>query len=125
MDDFLVPLLSGGTESVARCFAIYGPWSGPEVERTWNKSPLVEYEGRGPFAELALLGVLEREGWDGVWVYRANKFTKVWHPVNGPMPQPIPEEMLDLYRRIAERCKILCDNYSVGLTQEPSERRAS
>ncbi len=96
-----------------RCFTRFNSWSGPEVERTWNKSPLVEYAGRGPFAELALLGLLEKEGWEGVWVYRANKFTATWHPVHGPVPQQIPEEPRNLYERISVRCKALCERFSV------------
>jgi hypothetical protein len=89
MEELPVPLLSGGIKPVRRCFIRFSPWSGPKVEHTWNKSPLVEYAGRGPFAELALLGLLEEVGWEGVWVYRANKFTKAWHPIHGPVPQHI------------------------------------
>ena len=92
-----------------RYFTRFSLWFGPEVERTWNKSPLVEYAGRGPFAELALLGLLEEEGWEGVWVYRANKFTQAWHPpVHGPVSQQIPEEQRNLYKRISAKCQALC-----------------
>jgi hypothetical protein len=114
MEDFPVPLLSGGVRPVQRYFTRFSPWFGPEVERTWNKSPLVEYAGRGPFAELALLGLLEEEGWEGVWVYRANKFTKAWHPpVHGPISQQIPEEQRNLYKRISAKCQALCERFYV------------
>ena len=113
MENLPVPLLSGGSRSVARRFTTFGPWAGPKVERTWNKSPLVEYEGKGPFAELALLGLLEKEDREGVWVYRARKFTDTWHPVLGPVPRTVPEEVLDLYRRVSARCEALCRRYSV------------
>jgi hypothetical protein len=59
----------------------------PEEKRYfWNKT-LVEFEGRRTLAELVILSILEEhEDLEGVWAYRANKFTKVW-PRN---PKPLP-----------------------------------
>jgi hypothetical protein len=55
MEDFPVPLLSGGVRPVQRYFTRFSPWFGPEVERTWNKSPLVEYTGRTNSPRLGIL----------------------------------------------------------------------
>jgi hypothetical protein len=43
-------------------------WTGVVLEDTYGGKPVVEVDGEPLFAELAILRLLEADGWDGVWV---------------------------------------------------------
>lgn len=38
------------------------------VEPTYNKKPVLDYNGERVFAEIAILRIFQNEGWNGVWV---------------------------------------------------------
>jgi hypothetical protein len=48
------------------------PWHGApdplDLPRPWRIKPKFTVQGRGSCAELAVVGHLRRDGWDGVWV---------------------------------------------------------
>jgi hypothetical protein len=59
----------------------------------------LEFNGKPVFAELAILGTLQKAGWDGVWIdtYR-RKFRRTLPPDSCELPQHAQE----LYDRIRE-----------------------
>jgi hypothetical protein len=44
------------------------PWTGVALEDTYGGKAVVEVDGEPLFAELAILRLLEADGWEGVWV---------------------------------------------------------
>lgn len=46
----------------------FSPWGGPPIEDDYGGKPVVEHNGEPAYAELAILRLLENQGWEGVWV---------------------------------------------------------
>ena len=71
-------LLSGRSVVIAKCRYSFKPWVGPVPFDTYGRKVVLDVGGP-VFAELAILRILEKAGWDGVWVdsYR-RKFRKCW-----------------------------------------------
>lgn len=46
----------------------FSRWDGPPVEDDYGGKPVLDHDGEPLFAELAILRLLEEEGWEGVWV---------------------------------------------------------
>lgn len=61
-------LPSGRTVEVPTFTLELPAWGGEPIGGTYGEKPLVDVEGEALFAELAALRLLQREGWDGVWV---------------------------------------------------------
>jgi hypothetical protein len=61
-------LPSGDSVSVPRCHCLFRLWQGKPIQDTYGGKAILEFDGEPVFAELAILGTLQRAGWDGVWV---------------------------------------------------------
>lgn len=61
------------------------PLSKEERKRYWNKT-VVEFEGDVTLAELVVREIVERQGYDAVWVTGPNKFTKTWPRESETLP---------------------------------------
>lgn len=46
----------------------FSRWTGPPIEDDYGGKPVLEYGGEPVFAELAVLRLLQDDGWNGVWV---------------------------------------------------------
>ena len=46
----------------------FSSWSGPPIADSSCGKPVLEFKGKPLFAELAILRILETDGWNGVWV---------------------------------------------------------
>jgi len=57
----------------------------------------LDFNGKRVFAELATLGVLQEEGWDGVWV---DTFRRKFRPSMPPECCELPLHAQELYDRI-------------------------
>ena len=68
---------SGGTISIAKCFIRFKPWTGKPIANTYGGKAVLDSDREPVFAELAILRLLQKHGFDGVWVdsYRL-KFLK-------------------------------------------------
>jgi hypothetical protein len=90
-------LPSGDSVSVPRCQCLFRPWQGKPIRDTYGGKTILEFDGKPVFAELAILGTLQRAGWDGVWVdtYR-RKFRRSLPPDSCDLPSHERE----LYDRI-------------------------
>jgi hypothetical protein len=90
-------LPSGKSVAIPRCDYMFSPWRGTPILDTYGGKAVLDWNGKPVFAELAILGVLERAGWDGVWVdtYR-RKFRRSMPPECCKLPSHAQE----LYDRI-------------------------
>lgn len=84
-----------------------------ERRRYWNKT-VVELEGEATLAELAIRKLLERQGFDAVWVTGPNGFTKTWP--RSPVPlQPAAKHLHERVALSAEKLKDRVFKKSKGL----------
>lgn len=89
-------LSSGKTLAVSTRSIRFEPWGGEPIADTYGGKALVNAGGKPLFAELAVLQLLQKQGWDGRWVdtYRA-KFRTGW-----PDVCPLPPRQQALFDRI-------------------------
>ncbi|HEY3931437.1 MAG TPA: hypothetical protein VGM58_03610 [Verrucomicrobiae bacterium] len=59
---------------------IFKRWTGKKVEDTYNNKAVLDFYGKPEFAELGILRMMNRSGWQGVWVdtYRDKFRTQYW-----------------------------------------------
>lgn len=67
-DTMNVSLPSGAIIELPVCHPTFSKWLGELPNFDFGKKPLVDYKGKGIFAELAILGLLIESGWNGIWV---------------------------------------------------------
>ena len=63
-----VSLPSGNTVDLPVCHLNFPKWLGKLPNFDFGKKPIVNYKGKGVFAELAILEILIDSGWNGLWV---------------------------------------------------------
>jgi hypothetical protein len=82
----------------------FAPWRGPSPGDTYNRKPLLDFNGRAGFAELGILWSFMQEGWQGAWVdtYR-NRFLRDFWPA--PVPVEIPPDRKDLLQSISTKAQ--------------------
>lgn len=61
-------LLSKGLVTLPICRPIFSLWNGAPVAFDYGSKPILNYKGEAVFAELMILHLLLKSGWDGVWV---------------------------------------------------------
>jgi len=63
-------LPSGNEVEVTRRLVAFEEWKGdrPNLPRIWSRKGYLNYEGEALFAELVIRRMLEKEGWESVWV---------------------------------------------------------
>src|SRR5215212_464831 len=95
-------LPSGATVQVPTCFVRFEPWRGEPVP-TWvgNKAQL-DYQGEPLYAELLILRVLQREGWEGAWVDGFHRQFRTGLPIHH-MVRDLPGDKRALLSRIARK----------------------
>ena|SRR5438552_1689682 len=89
-------LPSGRIVDVPKSTPSFSAWHGEQPADRYGKKPVVDFEGRMAFAELAILWTLQKAGWNGVWVdtYRRQFRTGYWNASPVPLPQE-PKALLD------------------------------
>src|SRR5260370_14497395 len=94
-----VRLPSGDLVGVPRCHCCFMRWRGEPIADTFAGKAVLEFYGEPVFAELAILGMLRRAGWDGVGVdtFR-NKFRQAF----APHCCALPSQAQKLYNRIRD-----------------------
>lgn len=63
-----VVLPSGKSVLVPKWNLSFRKWRGVPIQDTYNNKAIVDLDGQPLFAELAILRLLQRKGWNGVWV---------------------------------------------------------
>ncbi|HLH29619.1 MAG TPA: hypothetical protein VKY31_00345 [Terriglobia bacterium] len=89
-------LPSGRIVDVPKATPSFPVWHGEQPTDRYGKKPLVNFEGRMAFAELAILWSLQQSGWNGVWVdtYRRKFRTDYWNSPSTELPEE-PRALLD------------------------------
>lgn len=65
-ESILLP--NAGTVEVPLIQPTFDRWEGPPIENDYGGKPVLGYDGKAVFAELAILRLLGEDGWTGVWV---------------------------------------------------------
>jgi hypothetical protein len=92
-------LPSGRIVDVPKATPSFSVWRGEPPADRYGKKPILDFEGRMAFAELAILWTLQESGWNGVWVdtYRRQFRTDYWNAA----PVKIPRGPQALLNRIS------------------------
>lgn len=61
-------LPSGTPVSIPKADPLFRRWEGEFVGDIYGNKPLLDIDGEPMFAELAILRLFQKDGWDGVWV---------------------------------------------------------
>jgi hypothetical protein len=75
-----IKLPSGRTVHIPKCEREFEAWAGKPIP-TYGGKAILELDGEPLYAELLVLRLLEKEGWQGVWVdsYRGKFWTGMPH----------------------------------------------
>lgn len=67
--DHTEPLNANGkVVDVPAVNVIFNQWNGKKIQNTFGVKPVVDYEGKPMFAELAIMQMVIRGGWSSRWV---------------------------------------------------------
>jgi hypothetical protein len=94
-------LPSGRIVDVPKATISFSLWRGEQPARRHGKKPVVDFEGRMAFAELAILWSLQKLGWNGVWV-------------DGSRPKFLADYCNDPPVELTEKPKALLDRISAA-----------
>ena len=64
--ELLLP--SGRVVSIAACFRCFKLWRGTPIRDTYGGKAVLDYNGEPLFAELAILRLIQDNGWQGAWI---------------------------------------------------------
>ncbi len=83
-----IPLLTGSVR-VPKAMLSFKPWHGVPLKDTFGGKQVIDSSGEPVFAELAILRLLQAEGWQGAWVdtYRNKKWITVEQRIELPPDQ--------------------------------------
>lgn len=97
-----ISLPSGQKIQIPKCNLVFEEWKGEPIKDTYNNKAVVDFDGEPLFAELAILRMFQKEGWNGVWVdsYR-NKYHVALPEKENPVQ--LPSEQQKLIDSIKER----------------------
>jgi hypothetical protein len=94
-------LSDGHAVEVPKATPAFRLWPGPPPGDTYGGKPVLDANGHPAFAELAILDLLRKAGWDGVWIdtYRNKHRTGYW---GVPPVDALPSGPAELLRRILD-----------------------
>ena len=97
-------LPSGKEVTIKKYFLKFKPWAGEKIAFDYGRKPIINYDGEACFAELAILRMFFKNGWDGAWVesyggtHYLNSMPQNWSLK--PEHISIPEEKENLLKKI-------------------------
>ncbi|MEY2412443.1 MAG: hypothetical protein QOD84_1049 [Acidobacteriaceae bacterium] len=102
--DYAVPpqlftLSSGKSVEVAKCYLEFPRWNGLPISDTYGGKAVMESDGEAVFAEIGILRLLQRKGFDGVWV---DTFLGRLRQSIAPLTRDLPADIREVYRRIVD-----------------------
>ena len=104
-----IELPSRGMVEVPKTTPIFRKWTGEMPSDTFNRKPVLEFDGEMVFAELAILRIFQKAGWEGRWIdsYRHRYLTSYWPIVTSDLPR---EETISDWQaiRATANCKSGC-----------------
>lgn len=106
---FVVPLLSGKEIVLPACHPKFVTWKGIPVDFSYGGKPILNYENSPMFAELIILRILQKSGWEGAWVETYGGINFLNEMPLGWKLQPhnigIPKEKKDIILQIQKIAK--------------------
>jgi hypothetical protein len=96
-----IVLISGRIIQIPKSNPTFSKWSGVQPEDTYGNKTVLDFEGEPVFAELAILRIFQKDGWNGVWVdsYRRRFRKTYWGSETDAL---LPEEQIlllnDIYK---------------------------
>lgn len=90
-----IEIPSGNKVLIPKATPIFEKWSVEKVTDTYNNKLVLDFMGEPAFAEIVILKIFQKSGWDGVWVdtYH-NKFRTSYWPKNSVEIPPEHKELL-------------------------------
>jgi hypothetical protein len=79
---------------VPKYWLVLRPWTGVALEDTYGEKAVVEVDGEPLFAELAILRLLEADGWTGVWVDGYRRVFRRHLPGSPPVELPTQQRKI-------------------------------
>jgi len=95
-------LPKGDKVSIKKYSLLLRPWGGAGIEDSYGHKQLIDYKGKPLFAELTVLRMLCRQGWDGVWVDTYRKRFLVDLPENKKQAS-LPKSADNVLKKITEK----------------------
>jgi hypothetical protein len=96
-------LLTGGIVSVPKATPRFSSWRGASPQDTYGGKQVIDLNGEPVFAELAILRLLQAEGWQGRWIdtYRNRK----WITINSfvELPSNRNELLQQIYQSVGSK----------------------
>ncbi|HAU07744.1 MAG: hypothetical protein UW46_C0004G0036 [Candidatus Yanofskybacteria bacterium GW2011_GWF1_44_227] len=103
-DKETIILPSGSSVEVKKYILKFKAWQGDKPVFDFGRKPIIDFDGEGCFAELAILRMFLKNGWQGVWVeaYGGTHFLNSMPTSWSLKPEhiSIPEEKEKLLKRI-------------------------
>ena len=94
-------LPSGALVRIPKAQPRFREWQGEFMGDTYGHKPLLDVDGEPMFAELVILRLFQKDGWDGVWVDTFRKKYRTAWGEKGVVK--LPEDRLRLLKAINER----------------------
>lgn len=95
----LFSLSSGEKISIQKYSLIFSEWKGETVPNTYGNKAILDYEGEPLFAELAVLKLFHKNGWQGVWVDSYRRKFRVGLP-DVVDPVDLPEDKKNIIEKL-------------------------
>ena len=94
-----VKLPSGRIVLIPKVNPLFKMWIGDPVSDTYGNKPILSVNDKPAFAELAILGILQDDGWCGVWVDTyGNKYrTSYWPKDEVELPSKCQQLLKEIY----------------------------
>jgi|SRR3989344_3418985 len=73
-------LPSGKSVLMPKYFLTFKQWVGAPIADMYNNKAVIDFDGEPVFAELAILRLFQKYGWDGVWVDSYRKVYRIGLP---------------------------------------------
>ncbi len=85
----VIQLPSGQIVKIPKAQPIFKPWTGQPVAENYGGKAVLDFYGEPQFAELGILRIFERAGWQGVWIdtFRRKYRTRYWPKDEVPLPR--------------------------------------
>ena len=96
-------LLTEQVISIPKARLVFEPWRGEPLLDTYGGKQVIDSNGKPVFAELAILKILQDEGWEGAWIDTYHK--KKWIAIEqrGELPPDKNEFLEQIYRSAGAR----------------------
>src|SRR5262249_19097688 len=93
---------SGRTVQIRKAAPVFKLWRGRRLRDTYGGKSVLNFYHKPEFAELGILRIFEREGWEGVWVDTfPSKFRTRYWPRNEVALPKNKQALLDMIHQTA------------------------